>query len=536
MSSTPEDGAPRIAQGRIHFPDSRAAGWFDYATCLIGLNSIFDPAQEASFDGGVASVPMEQVARVHESAHALQSATFPFFSKWCQHWRRIVLSFAHEMATLSQDYSQIESILQSDTPSRAEIRAKHVRVLEAGGDQDLTPMDLLETHAVLTEIAAFGAADPFSYFRQHAPTPRYHFAFSIARTLLGDDRAIQVLAALITSAFCFWNPVRAFWTLLASPSLSSPDTTTSISLYCQVAIDAGLGSEFIALPSERATSLAEYGRYNPHAREAERILAAVDTGQQSLDGMLSSLAGLETLINSVDPTVFWLPNEGNLAAVSLSESLSGQDELSFDHFNPGHPAWQEYATERSYAALSQAMLKKARGDYPDDLPSRYRWISLSQERPPIFYMDLSGPELTLDGATAAAQNLLDSLPLDRLSDPRVDASYVYRSLGRAEFAFYIDSPLEVWQHPNSRRLIRAIHELCPAFPLVLSPSMLSVWFGSLCPPASHIGSSVNFSDPSVSILLREFTSSVHRIEVLGELDFTILVARLLAPLGRATTR
>ncbi len=522
--------SPLIA-GRVYFPDSSHVGWFDYASTMIGINLVHDPSEVPRSEGDITYYPLSHVTVVHESIHLLQAVGFPFFRRWCAIWRRLVLDAWTQADT--EGISTRESL--RDLPSRVDpslrstIRS-HVGLLADRDEQGLSALALLESHAMLGEIWTHARAetptDVCVELERNSPNAGYRRAFDIARLSIGDAAAIRAFPALVAAAFCFDVPVRAFAQILDHLSWLPEEDRASATIreLCLAVKGAGLHDHFLGLPRHQSEDLVAED-WNPLAASCGNVLDGCRRLEISLEEVLEDPELIADGVAMLTPTVLFALDSNGRASVQLGNLASS----SVAEVEPA--GVEKYKFERLVMVASQRLLRDCAAQSVGDTPPEYSWMQfVSEERLPLRIHTRQRRETPRD----LAQRLVGELGIRGLRAPLTGAALGIAYLGHGVLEFATDSPLEVWQDPEVREIVRAISGVCPEFPLYLNPdpapTMLVVWFGCLTDLEGTTASGFDATHPSAQRELVRFVEAVEECTKITGLNLLSLVERFLAPL------
>lgn len=527
----------KLGRGWLHFPNGTHDAWFDYATAFVGVNSPYDSTPSFEFEGDRAYISNQVVAVIHERAHVLQAATFPWFLRFCALWRSHVLSIRTEQMANGLTWSNVGDLPELLSKERLKEGDELLSLLEATGEAGFSVLELLESHAVygqLSKLEQRTTESVSAYLRDNGAQPRYRFAYDWTRAQLGDEQALAGFGALVAAAFCFTRPVDAFEELTGYLALFGVErgATLSIPALVDAALVRGFDQDFFGQLGHETGSFAHRDDL-PTAAQSQLVLELAAKLNCTVEELLATQEGLGHAIDAMAPTTLYQPDDSNLSGVRHGPTMPIYQRMGWGPEDMPHGfEFKAYQVERFVMAISQLLITTHANSTPAEVPPQFGWLAELSWRPNVVWFPAEGESDDPEKVAELADTLCATFPLNSLSEKSQDTPTVFQHLGRLQLMFQIDTPLAAWQYPWVRNVIRATEHRCPAFPLMLSADQTVLWFASVGDTEAISGEQFEVSHRSVKQAIDRFLDAVGQLQERAQCDFSPLAQRTLGALSR----
>lgn len=519
-----------LGRGWVHFPDGTYDAWFDYATAIVGMNAPFGSGTEYEVDGDRVSIGIPLVARIHERAHVLQAATFPWFLQFCTLWRQHVLGINSELMAAQLGWNNIGNL--PHLLSRRCLREgdELLSRLDATSEAGFSVLHMLESHAFYSQLSSLGLHSTESvedYLRNNNVEPRYRFVYDWTRAHLGDEQTLAGFGAIVAAAFCFRRPTDVFEDLVKFLTLFGVERGARLSILALIdaARERGFKGDLLGLPSG-AVKLSMHDERLPIAAQCRLVLELSTRRADTVEEVLATQEGLAHAVAAVQPTTLYQPDEDSLSAVEFAPMMQKYRNLRLQPEDSPHGLdFMAYKVERFLMGISQRLIANYSSANSAEAPPHLRWLKELSWSPQIVYFPGEFESEDPDQHAEIVNDLCAQLPLNSAGESDADYSRVIWALGRVQLIFDIDTPLEAWQHPWVRSVIQAIEQRCPAFPLLLTTDQTFLWFASLSDAEGISAQGSELGRQSVKLAFYRFLDAVEQLQERTVSDFSSLVQR-----------
>lgn len=505
----------------IQAPPDEVAGWMDWATGILYLNSqVEGPEHYETLMNGERTDDVRELLETitHENVHFVQMVTTGYMYRWaCRLYDRLVKAMKPLKRELiryidNPDPRSLQGIEQQVLDSdRLQLR-NHLAQLDRPAQNGISVRDLLESHAFLVEKKShwrdLNGAGYLQMLNDDAPGPEYRAAYDLARFRLGDGATFAWFPLIVSLCLGAEDPPGAFdvvvgematWSLSQDPQ--EFDSPTIRKIVATVPGMIGPDKETVSVHPLYTPAVLAIQDKCAHGFNMPEFYA--DPANKIGSIMNDIIRPMVFRANAKDQFAVWVPPEFDrkMVPVLLIYSVLASRMFGADLFE---------GVDRTRV-------------------SGYEWTALMP--PELMFLEITPDQL----------QCCDVEPFNRfvLGETADGLSCEICALwGRCLITFDVDGDAPIWTRDDVRRFIATIQHSNPAFPAFLSMNpefgMFRVWFGSLADPSAfrNQGRGLDLGHASV---MEHLTESIGSIEDTAEaLGFQArpLIQSLLTPYPR----
>lgn len=506
-------------------PSPDVAGWMDWATGILFLNSQVESAEhlERILNGERTNDVRELLSTItHENVHFLQMVTTGYMYRWvCRLYGLLVTAMNPLKQELTGyiDNPDPRMLLKLEQQIRDADRLAlrdHLARVDHPGPNGITVRDLLEAHALLVEKKShwqnLNAAGYLQMLNDEAPAQEYRAAYDLARFRLNDEAAFAWFPLVASLCLGAEDPPSAFDAVV--DEMARWDLPGQIS---EESRRQTVGKVIAAVPDMIASVEGDKTPLHPlYTPAVLAIQKRCDQGFKMPEFYADPVNKMELILTDIVRPMVFRANAKDQFAIWVPPAF---DQKMI-------PAFLIYSVLSSRVLGADLSETHARARVPG-----YEWMARLE--PGVTSIE-SGP-IELESGYSGQ---FDPLNPDNVPDEL--RGKLCALWGRCLISFGVDGDEPLWTRPQIRRFIASVYRSNPAFPVYfcMLPAfgMFQLWLGSLADPAAfpNHGTALDLDLGHASVI-GLLTESIGAIEDMAEklnIPARPLIQSLLTPYPR----